>query len=85
MTPKGIFYTLPLELPGQPQATNSPTRYFSGWDHETDIPAGLTIFNFLHHADSESGIELGEIGRRRDACPLVGARKPVPGNTERRR
>ena len=30
-------------------------------DHESDTPAGLTIFNFLHHADSESRIELGEI------------------------
>ena len=30
-------------------------------DHESDTPAGLTIFNFLHHAGSESGIELGEI------------------------
>ena len=30
-------------------------------DHEDDTPAGLTIFNFLHHAGSESGIELDEI------------------------
>ena len=30
-------------------------------DHESDTPAGLTILNFLHHAGSESGIELGEI------------------------
>lgn len=30
-------------------------------DPETDTPAGLTIFNFLHHAGSKFGIELGEI------------------------
>ena len=30
-------------------------------DYETDTPAGLTIFNFLRHAGSESGIEIGEI------------------------
>ena len=30
-------------------------------DPETGTPAGLMIFNFLHHAGSESGIELGEI------------------------
>ena len=30
-------------------------------DHEDNTPAGLTIFNFLRHAGSESGIELDEI------------------------
>ena len=38
-------------------------------DPQTDAPAGLTIFNFLHHAGSESGIELGEI--EDDVMPVL--------------
>ena len=30
-------------------------------DPEGDGPAGLTIFNFLHHVGSESGIWIGEV------------------------
>ena len=30
-------------------------------DPEGDGPAGLTIFNFLHHVGSESGIAIGEV------------------------
>ena len=43
-------------------------------DHESDTPTGLTIFNFLHHAGSESGIELGEI--EDDMMPVLSS-EPV--------
>ena len=43
-------------------------------DPGSDTPAGLTIFNFLHHAGSESGIELGEI--EDDVMPVLSS-EPV--------
>ena len=43
-------------------------------DPKTDTPAGLTIFNFLHHAGSESGIELGEI--EEEVMPIISS-EPV--------
>ncbi len=43
-------------------------------DPKSDTPAGLTIFNFLHHIGSESGIELGEI--EDDVMPILSS-EPV--------
>ena len=47
-------------------------------DPEGDGPAGLTIFNFLHHVGSESGIRDWRSGRYGNEGSLVRADKTVP-------